>query len=331
MAGVQTIAVERGEADMRVDRWFKAHFPDVKHGALEKLLRTGQVRVDGKRVKANARLVSGQEVRIPPLSDEAAAGRPALVVPGSKDARMLRDMTLHEDDAVLVLNKPRGLAVQGGSGVRVHVDGLLEALRDRKGQKPRLVHRLDRDTSGALVVAKTRGAASALAKSFRSRRTRKIYWALVRGVPKPRQGRISTYIARDPADSERMHVAQHGDRGADHAESLYNVVDQAGSLVSWLSMSPLTGRTHQLRVHAECICHPIVGDPKYFDVLNWELPGGIQNKLHLLARRIVIPHPNGGVVDVTAPLPDHMRLSWNLMGFDPDRYDKEDEECDDDD
>jgi 23S rRNA pseudouridine955/2504/2580 synthase len=195
---------------------------------------------------------------------------------------------------------------------------MLEAFRDRKGQKPRLVHRLDRDTTGVLVVARTRLAASKLAASFRSRATRKIYWALVAGVPKPKQGRISTYLAKEGGpEGERMKVARHGDNDASHAETLYSVVDQAGQKLAWLTMRPVTGRTHQLRAHAAHIGHPIVGDPKYFDREDWELPGGMQNKLHLHARRIVMPHPSGkGTIDVTAPLPDHMRQSWNLLGFD---------------
>jgi 23S rRNA pseudouridine955/2504/2580 synthase len=225
-------------------------------------------------------------------------------------------MLLYEDDEVFVFNKPPGLAVQGGSGLTKHVDGMLDALTDRKGQKPRLVHRLDRETSGVLVVARTRLAASKLAASFRSRATRKIYWALVKGVPRPHQGRISTYLAREE-ESEKMRVARHGEDEASHAVSLYSVVDNAGQALAWLSMRPVTGRTHQLRAHAAHIGHPILGDPKYFTAENWDFPGGIQNRLHLHARRIVMPHPSGkGTIDVTAPLPPHMQQSWNLLGFD---------------
>ena len=233
-------------------------------------------------------------------------------------------MILFEDADMMVLNKPFGLAVQGGSGTVRHLDGMLEALRDEQGQKPRLVHRLDKDTSGCIVIAKTRFAASALAKSFRSRDTRKIYWALVAGVPRVKQGRVSTYLAKgeDEEGDSKMQIAKHGAEGATHAVTYYAVVETAAQKLSWLSMKPVTGRTHQLRAHAAHIGHPIVGDPKYFDIENWELPGGIQNRLHLLARRIVIPHPRSGKpVDVTAPLPQHMQQSWNLLGLDAKRYD----------
>jgi len=221
-----------------------------------------------------------------------------------------------------VLNKPMGLAVQGGSGMVKHVDGMLEALQTRDGQRPRLVHRLDRDTAGCLLVAKTRFAAAALAKTFRTRSARKIYWALVAGVPKPRQGRISTFLAKDEREEESlMRIAKHGEEGASHAVTYYAVVETAAQQLAWVSLKPVTGRTHQLRAHMAHIGHPIIGDAKYFHRENWELPRGLQNKLHLLARRIVVPHPRGGTIDITAPLPPHMEQSWNLLGLDASRYD----------
>ncbi|OYU50357.1 MAG: hypothetical protein CFE31_02045 [Rhizobiales bacterium PAR1] len=362
MSGVSTRNVKEDEAGMRLDRWFKTHFPDLSFGHLQKLLRTGQVRVNGGRAKAETRIEPGQMIRIPPLEraeeaepvapgihyagetpkaartrtggaggmavPAATSARPMSGRPGkggpAADAAFLKSITLYEDKDLMVLNKPYGLAVQGGSGMTTHVDGLLESLRDADGVKPRLVHRLDKDTAGCLIVAKSRLAASTLAKTFRSRSARKIYWALVPGVPKVRQGRVSSWLAKgaDEHGDQKMKVAKHGADGADHALTYYAVVDTAAQKMSWLSLKPVTGRTHQLRVHTAEIGHPIVGDPKYFDKENWQLPGGIQNRLHLLARRIMIPHPRTGeILDVSAPLPPHMQQSWNLLGFDLSQYD----------
>ncbi|TGE00285.1 RluA family pseudouridine synthase [Methylobacterium nonmethylotrophicum] len=321
--GVQTLEVTPDEAGMRIDRFLSARFPQLPFTRIQSLVRKGELRVNGKRAKAADRVEPGASVRVPPLSLEARPPAPNAAR-AEGDLAFLRSLILYEDQDMMVLNKPFGLAVQGGSGTTRHVDGLLEAMRDKDGQKPRLVHRLDKDTAGCLIVAKTRLAAATLAKTFRSRAARKIYWALAAGVPKVRQGRISTYLAKEEigdADA-RMRVAKHGDEGASHALTYYAVVDQAGQKLAWLSLKPVTGRTHQLRAHAAHIGHPLVGDPKYFDIENWELPGGLQNRLHLLARRIVIPHPRTAKpVDVTAPLPPHMAQSWNLLGFDAARYD----------
>jgi 23S rRNA pseudouridine955/2504/2580 synthase len=317
---VQTVAVTPDEAGMRVDRFLEAKFPGLSFSHIQRVIRKGELRVNGKRVDGKDRLSAGQSVRIPPLRLEA---KPA---PGSeedaKTRQFLKSITLYEDADVLVLNKPIGLAVQGGSGMVKHVDGMLDSLRDKEGQRPRLVHRLDRDTSGCLLVAKTRFAASALAKTFRTRAARKIYWAVVAGVPKPKQGRISTFLAKDEREDESvMRIARHGEEGASHAVTYYAVVETAAQQLAFVSLKPVTGRTHQLRAHMAHISHPIVGDAKYFAKENWELPGGIQNRLHLLARRIVVPHPRGGTIDVTAPLPPHMAQTFNLLGFDAKRYD----------
>jgi len=305
---------------MRLDRWFKTHFPGLGFGHLQKLLRSGQIRLNGGRAKADTRIEPGQMVRVPPLDVDKKSGGPLTprTMRGQDDADLLSQMLLHEDPKVFVFDKPAGLAVQGGSGVTRNVDQMLEAWTNKKGEKPRLVHRLDRDTSGVLVVARTRLAAMKLAEAFRARETKKTYWALVKGVPKKREDKISTWLVKEPTiDGDRMRVAKHGETGADHAVSYYRVIEQAGQNLAWLEMEPYTGRTHQLRVHAASIGHPIIGDPKYFEAdINWDFPGGIQNRLHLHARRIVIPHPDGGSVDVTAPLPAHMRQSWNLLGFD---------------
>ncbi|MBP1183284.1 RluA family pseudouridine synthase [Methylobacterium sp. PvR107] len=323
-SGVQTLTVEADEAGMRIDRFLTARFPLLPFTRVQSIVRKGELRVDGKRAKPNDRLEPGMSVRVPPLRLDQPSERPRNPAREQDDAEFIRSLILYEDADMMILNKPFGLAVQGGSGTVRHVDGLLAALTGPDGQKPRLVHRLDKDTAGCLIVAKTRLAAATLAKSFRSRAARKIYWALTAGVPRVRQGRVSTYLAKEEAaDADaRMRVAKHGDEGASHALTYYAMVDQAAQKLSWLSFKPVTGRTHQLRAHAAHIGHPIVGDPKYFSVENWELPGGIQNRLHLLARRIVIPHPRTGrPVDVSAPLPPHMAQSWNLLGFDAARYD----------
>jgi len=325
---VQTVAVTPDESGMRVDRFLEARFPGLSFSHIQRIIRKGELRVNGKRAKPKDRLAAGQAVRIPPLKLEQerprAQGGEGDAKGDTKTREFLRSITLFEDADVLVLNKPMGLAVQGGSGTTRHIDGMLEVLRapGPDGQRPRLVHRLDKDTAGCLLVAKTRFAAAALAKSFRSRSARKIYWALVAGVPKPAQGRISTFLAKEErADDSFMRIAKHGEEGASHAVTYYAVVETAARTLAWLSLKPVTGRTHQLRAHMAHIGHPIVGDPKYFAKENWELPGGMQNRLHLVARRIAVPHPRGGTIDATAPLPSHMQQSWNLLGLDATRYD----------
>ena len=318
---VQTVSVTADESGMRVDRFFEARFPGLSFSHIQRIIRKGEVRVNGKRTQPKARLEAGQAVRIPPLKVEAPAPRDDAPA-AQKDRAFLKSIILFEDADVMVLNKPMGLAVQGGSGTTRHIDGMLGALRGPDGQRPRLVHRLDKDTAGCLLVAKTRFAAAALAKTFRSRSARKIYWALVAGVPKPAQGRISTYLAKQEVEEDSyMRIAKHGEKDAVHAVTYYAVVEPAAHKFAWISLKPVTGRTHQLRAHMAHVGNPIVGDPKYFNIENWEFPGGVQNKLHLLARRIAVPHPRGGIIDVSAPLPPHMEQSWNLLGFDAKRYD----------
>ncbi len=322
-AGVQTIFVTPDEDGMRVDRFFEARFPGLSFSHIQRIVRKGEVRVNSRRTEPKSRLVAGQAVRIPPLQLEAPKVREEAPQ-AMKDREFLRSITLSEDDDVLVLNKPAGLAVQGGSGVKENVDDMLESLRapHADAQRPRLVHRLDKDTAGCLLVAKTRFAAAALAKTFRTRAARKIYWALVAGVPKPKQGRVSTYLAKyEDEEDSYMRIAAHGEKDAVHAVTYYAVVETAAQKLAWISLKPVTGRTHQLRAHMAHVGNPIIGDPKYFNIENWELPGGIQNRLHLLARRIVVPHPRGGTIDISAPLPPHMQQSWNLLGFDIGRYD----------
>lgn len=336
-AGVTTATVTEDEAGMRVDRWFKRRYPTLALSHLAKICRKGEVRVEGKRVDTSTRLEEGQKVRIPPLKIEAPAS-PAVKRALPEDVKALQEMTLFEDKDLMVLNKPFGLATQGGSGQKRHIDGMLESLA-KGDSRPVLVHRLDRDTSGVLLVAKSRRMAADLGEIFRSRQAKKIYWALVEGVPKPAQGRVSLYLAKGPGmerargagrELEKMRIAKHGDADAQHSLTYYAIVDKVAPRCAWLSMKPLTGRTHQLRAHAEAIGHPIFGDPKYGhrpqdDVRRRDplraMPDGLEPKLHLLARRLVLPHPKGGVLDVTAPLPDHMKKSWDVFGFDVKQYD----------
>lgn len=325
---VELVEVGRDEAGLRLDRWFKDHYPGLGFGHLQKLIRSGQVRVGGKRAETSTRLANGDVVRVPPLGLGDAApvvdgqgGAPSArpkQIGGVNEGDYLKTLILYEDDHVFVFNKPAGLAVQGGSGMTRHIDGMLEAFRTAKGVKPRLVHRLDRETSGCLMVARSRLAAATLARTFQARSARKVYWALAYSVPRPAQGRISTYLQKVASpDGEMMRVASHGDKDAQHAVTYYSVVDQVAQKYAWLTLKPVTGRTHQLRVHLQSIGHPIIGDPKYFNIENYELAGGVQNRLHLHARRLTIPHPAGdGLIDVTAPLPPHMLQSWNLLGFD---------------
>ncbi len=332
MAGIEHIKVEEDEAGMRLDRWFKVHYPGLGFGPLQKLMRSGQVRIDGGRVKTDARVQPGQMIRIPPMDVDAKAVNSGFI-PGhelkhASDHELLSRMLLHEDDKVIVLNKPPGIAVQGGSGLNRHIDQMLEAWTSKKGEKPRLVHRLDRDTSGVLVVARTRGAAQKLTAAFRERDTKKTYWALVKGVPRKHEDKISSWLVKEQTeDGDRMRIARHGEQGADHAITYYRVLETAAQTMCWLEMEPYTGRTHQLRIHALTMGHPILGDPKYFeDDHNWAFPGGMQKKLHLHARHIDIPHPDGGRLRITAPMPAHMVQSWNLLGFDMDNGRRDDEE-----
>ncbi len=302
---------------MRLDRWFRAHFPRLPHGRLQKLLRTGQVRVDGGRAKTNTRLSPGQQVRVPPIdeADKAGTSRPRLL---PEDVDFVRSLVIHEDSSVIAINKPTGLAVQGGTKTTRHLDGLLEGLRTSGGERPRLVHRIDKDTSGVLLLARTRFAAQSLGKALKERSARKLYWALVAGVPNPADGVIKLPLQKSPGKGgERVRAADAGGSGAQRAETRYRVVETAGQRLAWLALMPATGRTHQLRVHAGSIGHPIIGDGKYGG--DDAFPGGeISGKLHLHARSISVPHPEGGRLRIEAPLPDHMQMSWEVLGFDRD-------------
>jgi len=317
--------VAETDGDQRLDRWFRQKFPELGHGRLEKLLRTGQVRVDGKRVKAGHRLSPGQVIRIPPLQtalqDPVPAKRLKERPAGTtrEDREFVESIALYRDDAILVLNKPAGLPVQGGSGQDRHLDGMLQSLR-RSGEPPRLVHRLDKDTSGVIAVGLTRKAASALAAAFRGREVRKLYWAVVVGTPERRRGFIDLALAkRAGPDGERAVVGKDAGTGrkADDARSArtrYAVIDHAANQLTWLALMPLTGRTHQLRAHCPAIGTPILGDGKYGG--SDAFVTGLSRRVHLHAQRLIAPHPAGGWIDVEAALPPHMSETFDTIGFD---------------
>jgi 23S rRNA pseudouridine955/2504/2580 synthase len=308
---VELRAVTAAEAELRLDRWFRRHFPGLSHGHLQKLLRSGQIRIDGRRAAANARLSAGQRIRIPPLEAPAPdkAGPPAVA---AADVELLRSLILHEDDALFVLAKPAGLAVQGGTGTRRHLDGMLPALA-AGGERPRLVHRLDRDTSGLLVVARTAPAAARLTEAFRRHRVDKLYWALVIGRPQLPAGQIDQPLAKQAGGhGERIAPAEDGLA----ARTRYRTVARAGKIASWLALQPLTGRTHQLRAHCRLLGTPIIGDRKYGGPE--ACPDGAPPGLMLHAREIRLPHPDGGVLALTAPLGEHARAGFRWLGFEPD-------------
>jgi 23S rRNA pseudouridine955/2504/2580 synthase len=314
MSGVSTVTVRPEDGSGRLDRWFKRHYPGISHGRLEKLLRTGQIRVDGKRARTGDPVSPGQSIRVPPLSDTTAASdAPREPRARPQDVALLRDAVLYRDDWALVLNKPAGLAVQGGTNTDRPVDALLDGLRFESAERPRLVHRLDKDTSGVLLIARHAAAAAFFARAFRDKTTRKVYWAVVAGLPRPERGRIDLGLSKGGGGGrERVHP---DDEGGKNAVTYYRVVDHAGSKASWLALLPVTGRTHQLRAHCAALGTPILGDGKYGGSAA-QLPGGAaEHRLHLHARSLEIPHPDGGTLRVTAPLPPHMRRLWEFFGF----------------
>ncbi|WP_428375162.1 RluA family pseudouridine synthase [Lichenicoccus sp.] len=305
--------VSDDEAEIRLDRWFRRHFPHLTQGALQKLCRTGQVRVDGKRAETAARLLPGQLVRVPPIPN-ASRPAPIIVAVNETDRRELEGMVVYRDEQVIVLNKPAGLPVQGGPGITRHVDGMLDALRGDLEHRPRLVHRIDRDTSGLLLLARTPGVAAKLAASFRTREVRKIYWAVVVGRPTPAQGVIDLPLARLGIGAGSLTIAADRDEeDAANARTEYVVRDAAARKLSWLELSPLTGRMHQLRVHCEALGTPILGDPKYGGPAAHL--DGFPDRLHLHARLLDLPHPAGGRLSVAAGLPAHIAETFKALGF----------------
>lgn len=336
MSGVQTLTVGQNEADQRLDRWFRRHFPQISQGQVERYCRKGEIRVDGGRVKAASRIGPGQTVRVPPLPDTRAAA-PLYVrkTVSDDDARMMQEAVLYRDDHIIALNKPPGLPSQGGSKQTRHVDGLAEALRFGMEDKPRLVHRLDKDTSGVLLLARTQRMASELTRAFRSRDCRKIYWAAVGGVPPRTMGTIRYGLIKAPGhgargEGEKM-LCLHPDAVKDtpdakHAQTDYAVLSALAKRLAWVAMVPITGRTHQLRAHMAELGHPIIGDGKYGgsgqenlgDGWGAQLGGEVSRKLHLHARAISLTHPvTGAHMTFVAPLSDHMARTWDYFDWRP--------------
>ncbi|MCF6199678.1 MAG: RluA family pseudouridine synthase [Hyphomicrobiaceae bacterium] len=318
MSGVTQKSIGTSEDGMRLDRWFHLHFPQVSHGQLQKFLRKGQVRVDGGRSKASRRLISGQEVRIPPLPEQTAQDRPRQPKRlTERDVEFIRSLVLHRDKNFIAINKPSGLSVQGGTGQERHVDGLLEGLKFELEERPKLVHRLDRDTSGVLMLARSRQAATLMGQMLKKRDTSKLYWAVAMGTPRPAQGQIELALAkRKGRAGEKMQVCYEDEEEGQFALTKYFVLQSAAQRFSFVALTPVTGRTHQLRVHMNEIGFPIVGDGKYGGADAH--PGGeISRKLHLHARSFSFTHPDKGkLLTIRAELPDHMQKSFDLLGFD---------------
>ncbi len=335
MTGVSHVTIAPDEAGQRLDRWLRRQFPHLAQGRIEKMCRKGEIRVDGGRVKPATRLEAGQDMRLPPIPapEPQAMPRPAAV--SDADAAMIRAAVLWQDGDIIALDKPPGLAVQGGSGTHRHVDALAAALAGEGEEKPRLVHRLDRDTSGVLLLGRSARAAAALTRAFRDRETRKIYWAAVAGVPSPRMGTIRFGLVKAPGhgaggENEKMRLVHPGEvdatEGAKRATTDYAVLSALGKRAAWVALVPVTGRTHQLRAHMAGIGHPVVGDGKYGgsgqenagDGWGAQLGGEISRKLHLHARSLSFTHPfTGRRVHLVAPLPPHMARTWEMLGWDP--------------
>jgi 23S rRNA pseudouridine955/2504/2580 synthase len=312
----RTFTVDEDDDGIRLDRWFKRHMPEVSFNAVSRWARTGQLRLSGKRAAPGDRIEAGQEIRMPPA--EAAPARLARPQPrrnplSDDEVQFVRDMVIHEDPNAFVLNKPPGLATQGGTKTVQHLDRLLDGLAGDSG-RPKLVHRLDKDTSGALLVARSARAAGHFSKGFSSRTARKVYWALVVGVPPGEEGIIDAPLAKQPGTGgEKMHIDEEAGLSA---RTRWRLLERAGNRAAWVELQPLTGRTHQLRAHMAVLGHPIVGDAKYGGPEAF-LTGGISRKLHLHARRILIDAPEGGAIDVTAELPPHFAESLATLGFEP--------------
>ena len=310
---VKMITVDEKDDNIRVDRWFARHYPELKNGQLQRLIRGKNIRVIGAKTSADTRLHTGDILRVPPMEVSEKSNLPRKL--SKADIEFMQSLVIHKDDDVIVLNKPSGIAVQGGSGTVRHIDGMLDALRFEKDEKPRLVHRLDKDTSGILLLGRSANAAAKLAESFASREAKKVYWALVYGKPKLLSGKIDAPLSKMSGEKggEQMRVDfENGQK----AQTLYHVIDSLARKASWLEMMPLSGRTHQLRVHCLTLNTPIVGDGKYMDKSRDTMGLKDEHKLHLHARAIKIPHPRKGTLEIYAKIPQHIKDSFEFLGFD---------------
>lgn len=319
MKEVRTLYVDAGEDGTRVDRWFKRRWPHLNHIQLNKLFRSGQVRVDGSRVKADTKLAAGSQVRVPPLPD--APDPDEKLVLSKRDIAFAKSLVLYEDEEVLALNKPAGLAVQGGTKTTHHIDKLLSAWGEGVN-RPKLVHRLDRDTSGVLLLGKTPAAAARLSGSFAKRKAQKTYWAIVQGNPHPVEGVIELHLAkRGVGDRELVVPAEPKDKDAQPAETEFVSISRAGPRVTFMALRPHTGRTHQLRAHMKAIGHPILGDPKYSDEKSTQLSEGLKLQLH--ARSVMLPHPSVGMLFIEAPISPELKAGFAKFGFSEDEADQD--------
>ncbi len=317
----QTHIVTESEAGMRLDRWLRQRLGQVPQSLIEMWTRKGRVRVEGQRAKPSTRLVAGQTVQLPPLASEESFTKPRKLQSkmSNQDRETLTKAVLYQDSDLIVINKPYGLAVQGGTGTVKHLDDWLDVLQGDQSERPRLVHRLDKDTSGVLLLARHRQAAQWLTQAFKEQSIKKTYWAIVVGVPAAAKGMIDASIAKRAGRAgEKMAI---GGEGAKTAQTRYRVLqvheaqEEGAERLAWLELSPLTGRTHQLRVHCAHLGTPILGDGKYGGASSHPEIFGKRSLLHLHAREITVPYPNGERKKFVAPLPHHIHNTLKYLHF----------------
>ncbi len=288
MTQVQLVTVNSEDNDVRIDRWFKRNFPKVSHTSIEKALRKGQIKVDGKKVESSYKVKEGEIIRVPPMIEYTREEKIKKEI-DPKYIKDMRESLIYKDEDILVINKPAGLAVQGGVGIDVSVDSLLDFMRFDYTERPKIVHRLDKDTSGVLVLARKTSVAAKLGEAFRNKDMEKIYWAVVIGKPDKSEGKISIPLLKSDtgAGKEKVVANEKGQL----ATTFYRVMDNAADKVSLVELRPITGRTHQLRVHMAEIGHPILGDGKYGG--KEAFVDGLGKKMHLHARKLTLPPVKG--------------------------------------